>query len=508
MPKWLSLPADKLYYQPDQLAFLAARRLRNCPKCQKQFIVQAPTRNCPTCDTRGNRVYDRLTVIAGRRFGKSLFGSIAAVEEALIDNSVVWCCAPTNPKLHRYVIPALQKLIPPEWVLDWSSEYGDLRLTNNSLIHFQTLEDPDQGRGQGLDALWIDEVCELTEDHWNVIEPSLGDRQGVGFFTTSPRSFDWVYNRLYKPAEDGFIITAAGEKKKVEGFWALHAQTADNPIFQTVEGKAFLEQQEATMPGTMFQQEYLADFVTFTGAVYGSALDSQILRTTEQINQLIPEWPAIAPWRQVLVGLDTGADHPFAAVKLVSTERGLVAVDEYLERDRPYIQHARYLKAFAGNPNTRWGCNKNERIGILELAQHGIYCQKAENDVIAGTEHVKSMLHNNKLWIVESRCPRLIKQMRAYRYDDTKKSDGQAGLQKVYKKDDDLPDALRYICMIVWSEIAATPPVESGYRDISDLSPDMQRTIERNRRHEKKEEDNADKSLDQDFWSREVELWP
>ena len=139
-----------------------------------------------------------------------------------------------------------------------------------------------------MDALWIDEVCELTEEHWNVIEPSLGDKQGVAFFTTSPRSYDWVYNRLYKPAEDGYIITPEGEHRRVSGFWALHAQTIDNPIFQTSQGRAFLEQQEATMPRTMYQQEYNADFVVFTGAVYGSLIDTQLLRTNEEILNNIP----------------------------------------------------------------------------------------------------------------------------------------------------------------------------------------------------------------------------
>jgi len=106
-------------------------------------------------------------------------GSIAGVEEAGFENTIGWACAPTNPKLHRYVIPAFQRLIPKEWVKDYNSEYQDLWLKNDSLIHFQTLEDPDQGRGQGLDWLWIDEVCELTLDHWNVISPSLADRKSV-----------------------------------------------------------------------------------------------------------------------------------------------------------------------------------------------------------------------------------------------------------------------------------------------------------------------------------------
>src|SRR6267142_2431475 len=139
MPKWLSLPAEKLFYQPVQDAFLKARRERICPKCREDFIVAAQDPNCPTCAIKGERKFDHLTIIAGRRFGKSRIGSIAGVEEACIPNTIGWACAPTNPKLHRYVIPAFQQLIPESWVQEWKQEHGDLWLKNGSLIHFQTL---------------------------------------------------------------------------------------------------------------------------------------------------------------------------------------------------------------------------------------------------------------------------------------------------------------------------------------------------------------------------------
>jgi hypothetical protein len=416
-------------------------------------------------------------------------GSIAGVEEATIPNSIGWACAPTNPKLHRYVIPAFQQLIPPEWVADWSSEYLDLRLKNGSLIHFQTLEDPDQGRGQGLDWCWVDEVCELTEKHWNVLRPSLGDKQGVAFFTTSPRSYDWVYEKLYSPAEKG-----------EPGFWGLHAKTSDNPIFHTSEGRAFLASEKKSMPDTMYRQEYEADFVIFTGSVYGSNLDSQILRTADQIKQVIPEWPDIAPWRQVIVGIDTGADHPFGAVKLISTERGLVVVGEYLERHRTFVEHANAMKRLAANGNTKWAINKNERQPMLELAQHQIYCQPAENDVVAGTERVKSWLHVKQLWFIEDSCPRTIKQMKSYRWaENTSPRDDAKRKERVYKKDDELPDCLRYAAM-TWPQLPVEAINIDPRRDLNTLPDEVRAVIARERKiNEEPKVDPQD--VTQDFWS-------
>lgn len=412
----------------------------------------------------------------------SRIGSISGAEEACVPNSIGWACAPTNPKLHRYVIPAFQQIIPDSAVESWSTEFNDLRLKNGALIHFQTLEDPDQGRGQGLDWLWIDEVCELTKAHWDIIRPSLaGDT--VAFFTTSPRSYDWVYDDLYKPAEDG-----------IPGYWSCHAKTSQsaNPRISA----EFLARERDQMSDAMYRQEYEADFVTFTGAVYGDLIVPQILRTADEIRRIIPEWPAIAPWRSCTVGIDTGADHPFGGVKLLSTEAGLVAVGEYLDRDKTFVDHTASLKRLASPHTTRWAINKNERQPMIELSQHGINCQPAENDQLAGIERVKTWLHNRQLWFIEALCPQTIRQMKALRWADPRRDGQSRGVAKVHKKDDELPDCIRYSVM-TWPTLptAVKPSTE---RNISHLPGDMQATIARMRRIDKDRQD--EQVVAEDFW--------
>lgn len=496
MPKWIQLPSDQLFYQPDQQRFLSDRRLRLCRKCvvdgqPKEFSAVPETEwLCPDCRDKGTRKFDFLTIIAGRRFGKSRFGSIAGVEEACIPNTIGWACAPTVPKLHRYVIPAFQQLIPPEWVQSWSSEFGDLRLKNGSLIHFQTLEDPDQGRGQGLDWLWIDEICELTRKHWEVISPSLDDRRGVAFFTTSPRSYDWVYEEFYYPAEHGMSFPAPDRKSApVSGFWALHARTADNPIFQTVEGKARLEAKRAQMSDLMYRQEFEADFVTFEGAVYGDTMTpDRILHTDAAVKKFIPEWPTVHPWRTRLVGLDTGADHPFGATLLIAGDNDtFVAVDEYLERNRTFVQHCWDIKAMVDRYGpadaVKYAINKNEKQPLLELGQHGIWPQKAENDQMAGIERVKTWLFNQRLYFYEPRARRTVQQMKSLRYDEnvSPKDGSKRAKEQVFKKNDELPDCVRYALM-TWPLPAKRPAPVERKRDISKLPEHMQRVIERMRR--------------------------
>lgn len=371
----------------------------------------------------------------------------------------------------------------------WNAEFLDLRLRNGSLIHFQTLEDPDQGRGQGLDWLWIDEICELTKAHWEVIRPSLaGDT--AAFFTTTPRGFDFVYDELYKPAEDG-----------VPGYWACHAPTASsaNPDISA----EFLAREKAQMSDQMYRQEYEADFVVFQGAVYGGSVEPQVLRTPDDIRKVIPEWPQINASRQVLVGIDTGADHPFGAAKLVVTERGIVVVGEYLERNKSFIEHAASLKRLAyshGMCPVRWAINKNDKQPRIELSQHGINTELAQNDIVAGTERVKSWLHMKQLYFIESLCPITIKQMKSYRWADNynPKDEQKKVKEKVYKKEDELPDAIRYALMC-WPQLPKMALPAVG-RDLTKLPDEMRASIERMRRidNEPKLEPN---DATGDFWS-------
>jgi hypothetical protein len=495
MPKWTQLPSEPLLFNPYQSAFWAARRKRLCKTCEIEFDCP-PNFCCPQCqgtDRSQNmkRAFHRLALVSGRRGGKTKGASIAVAEEATVPNSIVWACAPTNPKLHRYVIPAFQQIIPDSWVHSYSSEFNDLRLKNGSLIHFQTLEDPDQGRGQGLDCVWIDEASELTEDHWHVLRPSLTERRGSAIISTSPRSFDWVWKEFYNKAE----LT-------IPGYWACRYKTSENPIISEEE----IADAKATMPETMFQQEYEADFVIFEGAVYGGNLDSQILSDNVKIREVLPEWSghpsSIAPWRQVVVGIDTGADHPFGAVKLVSTEKGLVVVGEYLERHKAFVEHANEMKRLAGNPNVKWAINKNERQPMIELAQHGIFCNPAENDVVSGTERVKSWLHVKQLWFIEPYCPRTVKQLKSYRWAPDKTKDGQVRQEKVFKRDDELPDCLRYAVM-TWPRLPEAPPDPGPQqRSIANLPEKMQQDILRMRKLEKHLKDSREpETVTGDFWS-------
>lgn len=421
----------------------------------------------------GKWAFSRLTLFAGRRGGKTRIGGVACQKLSKRPGTVGWVCAPTYPDLHDFVLPSVFSSLPEAWIKDWSAQYLTLYLKNQSIISFRSLDDPERARGPGLDWAWIDESRKVSERAWDTMLPALSDKAGQAFFTSSTNGFDWCYKRLYKPALE-----------QVPGFWACRYKTAENPAVPREE----IERARRELDPLFFAQEYEADFVTFAGAIYGPAIDGCILRGTDAIRRVLPEWPRIDALRPCLVAMDPGADHPFGMVLLVLTERGLVMCGEYLERNRPVVQHVRGYHqmlsarspAFPLQPS-RIGIDRSQKQWIIELAQHGVYTSPAENNVVAGIQRVHSWMASGQFFIIEEACPRTVEQLRNYKWAENTKPDGQLSREQVVKLDDDLCDALRYALML-WPELPEHQVQGDAQRRLEQVPESMRWQVERERR--------------------------
>jgi hypothetical protein len=455
-----------LLYNPYQQAFLTALRER-------------------LRDDR--RAYSRLALFAGRRGGKTLIGGLAVVTEAgARPNQVIWVCTGSYPKLHDFVIPAVAKYLPKAWLTKpFSASHYEWTLQNGTIIQARSLDDVNRGRGPGLDLLWIDEARDVAPIAWKTLVPALVDKRGTALITTTPSGFDWCYDAFWSPAAE-----------QVPGYWACKYKTSENPAIDASE----LEAARRDMDPLFYLQEFEAEFVSFTGAIYGDVLAKQILDTDAAVRLFIPEWPKVDPSRAVVVGIDPGADHPFAGVAVVATEKGLVVVGEYLTRDSTAMRHAQGLFAMLHRNGLAaaqtWAIDRSQKQMAIELAQHGIFVTGAENDVVAGIQRVKSWLFAGRLWVVRARCPKLVQQMFSYRWAENTDGTGQARRERVVKINDDLPDALRYALMS-WPEIPyAEAP--SGLRALETLSDEHRWALERNQRIEHPDAfaDESEDSLD------------
>jgi hypothetical protein len=442
-----------LLYNPYQQAFLAARRQRLAD---------------------GSRAFNRFALIAGRRGGKTLIGALAAVEEASVPNSLGWCVAPTYGDLHDYVIPAVMQVLPESWrkpgAAGWSAFHQTLTLVNGAQIAFRSADDPERMRGPGLNWLWLDEARKVSRLVWDTVKPALIDKRGAAFITTTPNGYDWVYHTFWKMADN--------PKYRRPGYWAVRYRTIDNPFITEEE----LEEARATTEDLWFKQEYEAEFVSFEGAIYGHRTMPCVLNSDEEVRQrFLPTWPTIPADLPVLIGLDPGADHPFAAVKIVATPKGLLVVQEYARRMSSYSDHAEYLQRWAhGHQDVRWAIDRTANQAQIELAHLGLTTSSAENSVVLGIQRVQAWLKTERIGFVAARVPMLLEELQTYRWKDTSNLEGEKGREQPFKVDDDLCDALRYAVML-WPELPADPPPRRG-RDPEAMPPEMRWAWEREQR--------------------------
>jgi hypothetical protein len=399
----------------------------------------------------GGPSYTQLTLFAGRRGGKTRAGSIAIPKLiARKPGQFGWVCAPTYGDLEDFVKPAVFEAIPSGWVKDWSEKHQTLYITGGTRVAFRSLEDPNKARGPGLDFAWIDESRKISQLAWHTMMPALADREGVAIHTTTPNGFDWCWKDLWLPATE-----------QEPGIWACKYKTLDNPMLKPEVVAAWRRR----MDPIFAKQEFEADFVTFAGQIYGeTALSTDLELSDDQVRSFIPEWPRVHHSRGIIIGVDPGADHPFAVVGLVPTPKGLVQVFEYKKRYRSLGQHWHEVQQILHTlsperelPVLVRAIDRSQRQTIIEFGQMGEFFQPAENSVVAGIQRVSAWLHHKKLYFVKSRCVETLKDMKSYRWKENENKQGELIQEAVIKINDDLPDALRYALM-TWPELPEMDP--------------------------------------------------
>lgn len=445
---------EPILYNEFQQRFIRARRQRHCLKCKTTGSMDENGHfQCQKCKTThdgrwGNltapRAFSRFLLLAGRGGGKTLVGAMGVREELMIPGAVWWVMGASYKLLHDSTFPTLVGLLHPNWVKRWDPEHMEITLVNDAMVAFRSLEDPDRARGpHGVNGTWYDEAAQCPERAWHVGTPMLTKAGGIAIASTTVLGYDWTYEQLERQA----LIY------KEPGYWAAKWRTIDNPLFRTNPVmKAEVDRARRTMTPEIYAQEYEGERSNAAGLIYGQLVDRAYLKDDEQIRKYIPEWPNISPRRKVIVGLDSGVDHPFGAVLMVVTEYGIVVVADYLERMKATsAAHDDIFVRFGMHrfSDKVWAGNKNEANLILEFGLKGTGVVKAENKQEVGIQRVQSWLMTGQFKIAYT-ARRTYEQMKAYRRaDNTKPSTGEKReIEQVFKLKDELCDGVRYGLMV------------------------------------------------------------
>ncbi len=195
----------------------------------------------------------RVVLRCGRRWGKTSFLERIALKRALHGKRVGWfgpqyrLNTPTFDRLCRLSAPALDRRSKIDQIIE---------LKTGGSVEFWTLLDPDAGRSRFYDLVIIDEASlipkGLRETWEQAIAPTLLDRQGRAIMAGTPKGID---------TDNYFYVACTSDESPWTEF---HAPTADNPTLDQIA----VSNLKDMYPPLVYQQEYLAEFVDWSGAAF------------------------------------------------------------------------------------------------------------------------------------------------------------------------------------------------------------------------------------------------
>lgn len=204
----------------------------------------------------------------GRRWGKNVFGESVAMSDAMKGRLVGWF-APENKRLkesYNVIADGLEKIKKSSNKTD-----GMIETITRGKIEFWSLEDENAGRSRKYHRIIIDEAAFTKPkaiDTWlRSIQPTLTDYDGSALVMSNTKGID----------PDNLMWQLCNEKK--HGFVDFHAPTTSNPLIPfrkpnenpqdwMLRRQAYFENLRANTPPLVFQQEFLAEFVDWSGAAF------------------------------------------------------------------------------------------------------------------------------------------------------------------------------------------------------------------------------------------------
>ena len=246
----------------------------------------------------------RFNVLAcGRRFGKTTLGIDLVIDKALDGYPVGWF-SPTYKMLGevwKEIIETTKQLQTRV-----AKQEHRIELLTGGVIDCWSLDAADSVRGRKYARVIVDEAAMVPNlgDAWQAaIRPTLTDYEGDAFFLSTPKGINF-FHECYSRGVDG-----------TQPDWAAwHSPTLDNPHIKPTE----IEAARQELPEQIFRQEYLAEFLQNSGAVFRN-IDACLRPDTGDHKG-----------HQLFAGVDWGQKNDFTVISVIcGTCRQEVELDRF-----------------------------------------------------------------------------------------------------------------------------------------------------------------------------------
>jgi len=248
----------------------------------------------------------RFNVLAcGRRWGKSLLGIDRLVEQAIKGFPTAWLSPTYKMLLESW--RSIQETLAPLITSRNNSEYRLELKGGGSVVMFSLDGDvADVVRGRKFKVIVIDEAALVRnlQGVWEgAIRATLLDLEGDAWFCSTPRGLNF-FKTLFDRGQD--------PERPDWASWQL--PTATNPFMSATE----IADAQAELTEASFSQEFLAQFVSWEGAVFRRVMEAATAQRQD----------GPTPGHEYCIGCDWGRNVDYTVFTVIdTTARTMVDLD-------------------------------------------------------------------------------------------------------------------------------------------------------------------------------------
>jgi PBSX family phage terminase large subunit len=390
--------------------------------------------------------------------GKTMIGCVAMLHLAVLKRGDYLIGRQFMPELKATTYKTFLEICPPELIIE--KRVADMEVVlhtvdgGRSTILFRGLEDFDKLRSLNLNAWYVDEAAQVSEDAFMLLQGRLrGAHWRKGYITQNPGGHDWSWRWFVRKEH----ITSDAVKKQ---FLNIRAPSIENVHLPD----GYIDVMMSTWSNDRIQREIMGSDDAFEGMVF-----SEFDRSKHVVKPFrIPD-----DWIR-RIGIDHGYRNYAAWVYgAISPDGDLYIYREYYEKEQLIEEICAANKKLIGTEKiemavidpsvkaTRGATGRSDLDIYLECLPKDFPLLMANNDVTSGIDRVKSYMKLDKRGkprtYVFDTCVHLLDEVMQYRWQETasaskaSKNDKEAPV----KKNDHAVDAWRYLHMTCPEETVA-----------------------------------------------------
>jgi len=290
-------------------------------------------------------------------------------------------------------------------------------LPTGGTIYFRSADKPEGVEGIHARGMWVDEPSWMKYLAWVIIQARTALHKAPVLFTGHPTNMAWYFTEIFGAWE-------AGDPD----FLFIQGSSLANPKYSREE----FEAARRRLPPWLFEMRYEGKFRKPAGLVYPT-FGADLYCDPFKVENNVPTY----------VILDPGVF--YGVLFLAYRDRTLYAFNEYYtEVVAGADVHAAAIKERLEGAVQGYYYDPSRKTDVENLKTYGLGpFRPANNAVMPGIESVTTAINEGRVKVMRGRCPNLMDQMWKYSFP-TDPQTGDISKGNPLKKDDHLPDCLRY----------------------------------------------------------------